>query len=172
MCTSLLSVFCYKSQSRSAGGLKSKRKSEKNTSKNTGKRMTKKKNLENHKQKLSRERYKERKGKGEVKLVAWSHRGAPSNLWLHGSAFVWVEVCLSVRTGQHQREQCFLWALCQAFANEKNIEPGCGTAADNKLDNVNNTNHPHNRGSNKAGVNRTTNLEWRHPRSLFLSSPS
>lgn len=132
----------------------------------------KKKNLENHKQKLSRERYKERKGKGEVKLVAWSHRGAPSNLWLHGSAFVWVEVCLSVRTGQHQREQCLLWALCQAFANEKNIEPGCGTAADNKLDNVNNTNHPHNRGSNKAGVNRTTNLEWRHPRSLFLSSPS
>lgn len=42
---------------------------------------------------------------------------------------------------------------------KKNIEPGCGTAADNKLDNVNNTNHPHNRGSNKAGVNRTTNLE-------------
>lgn len=171
MCTSLLSVFCYKSQSRSAGGLKSKRKSEKNTSKNTGKRMPKK-TLENHKQKLSRERYKERKGKGEVKLVAWSHRGAPSNLWLHGSAFVWVEVCLSVRTGQHQREQCFLWALCQAFANEKNIEPGCGAAADNKLDNVNITNHPHNRGSNKAGVNSPTNLKWSLPRSLFLSSPS
>lgn len=44
------------------------------------------------------------------------------------------------------------------FANEKNIDSGGSVqAADNKLNNVNNTNHPRNRGSNKAGVNRRSN---------------
>lgn len=51
-------------------------------------------------------------------------------------------------------------ASWEAFANEKNIDGGSSVeAADNKLNNVNNTNHPHNRGSSEAGVNRTRNSE-------------
>lgn len=69
---------------------------------------------ENRKQRVNKERYKQWKGKGEAKLVAGSHRGALSNLWLSGSVLTWVQVCLSVRTGQHQRGWCFLWALHQS----------------------------------------------------------
>lgn len=47
----------------------------------------------------------------------------------------------------------------EAFTYEKNIDSDSSAAADNKLDNVNNTNHPNNRGSNQNGVNRTTNSE-------------
>lgn len=87
----------------------------------------------------------------------------------------WKSVYLSERDnikGNNASSGLSVTASWEAFANEKNIEPDCGAAADNKLNNVNNTNHPHNRGSNKAGVNRTTNLKWRLSRSLFLSSPS
>lgn len=49
-------------------------------------------------------------------------------------------------------------ASWEALANEKNIDSGSSVeAADNKLNNVNNTNHPLNSSLNKTGVNRTRN---------------
>lgn len=142
-----------------AGGLKDERTSEEKPGKtsrraeNKKKKFLKKQRTAN--KRLNRGRWKAWKAwKGKGKHFAARHRGAASVHWREC-------VCVSLlERGRHQRGQRLLGALHRGSRGgfalmKKKTEDGGAEAADNKLDIVNNTNHPPNRGSNKTAVNRT-----------------
>ena len=117
---------------------------------------------ETQKQSLSKERHKEWNGIGTEQQVAPSHIEALSNLCLFESVLTWKQGCLSVAMRKNIKEDDVssghsIRASWERFADEKYIER-CSRVviADNRLNNVNNTNHLHNGGLNNIWIKRTS----------------